>query len=58
MGDNLRNVWLELSIILEQVALNKSSLLLTIILPNTQILQLFAKIIKPKVHTKVIKMQS
>jgi hypothetical protein len=37
----------------EQVAWNKSSLLLTIILQNTQILQQFTKTIKQKLFTKV-----
>jgi hypothetical protein len=44
--------------ILEQAALNKSNLLLTVILQNAQTLQLFTKIIYKKVFTKVIKMPS
>ncbi len=42
--------------LMKQVALNKSSLLLRNILQNTQTLQLFTKIIKHKLSTKVINM--
>ncbi len=42
--------------VIEQVALNKSSLLLKIEKQNTQTLQLFTK--KSKIFTKIIKMAS
>ena len=41
---------------MKQVASNKSSVLLKIILQNKQALQRFTKIIKKNIFTKVIKM--
>jgi hypothetical protein len=41
-----------------EVALNKSSLILKIVLQNTQTLQLFEINIKQKLFTKVLKMPS
>ncbi len=40
---------------IEQVALNQTSLVLKIQIQNTQTLQLFTRLIKQKVYTKVIK---
>ncbi len=42
--------------VIEQVTSNKSSLLLKIILQNSQTLHLFTKIIKTEISLKVIKM--
>ncbi len=46
------------TLMIKQAARNKSSLLLNIILQNTQTLQLFTKLITQKLFTKVIQMPS